>query len=336
MTKEEIKEKIDDYEQTVCAILGFMNLYRFDDKTKTFKVDVKLFQGRKLKIDGKEQEVTPDLGILEKNKTGVIGEVKKTLPQDQEYWLNKFEQLKKYDNELIGWDTDDKKVNNHDIVLLTHIKISRKVKDYYEKNIINTENEIKKSFSIIEFYRTEENNSYFSFRKEYGKLSNIKIDSELYSGISIPMKVYIDNYSCNKLYDDFPPLAYLMSLIWENIIQLKASDDYDNKFSRLRKRQKLDIDISIDDIIDKLHKGFSFYNLQNNEENQPIIPKRNWIIKACDKFVDIKEATWKDSNKKELIFKYQKYDNILEHFIEKCIDENPNNEQENLFPEIIN
>lgn len=330
MSKEKIREEIDNYEQTVYAILGFMNLYRYDDTTKAFKESIKLFQGRKLKIEGTEQDITPDLGILDETNTGVIGEVKKTLPKDQDLWVKSFEQLKKYDNELIGWDTDDKKVKNHDIVLLTHNRLSRIVKDYYINNVINSENKINKLFSIVEFYRTEEAKSYFSFRKEYGDLSNSKINSELYSGLSIPMSVYLSNYSSNKLYDDCPPLPYLITLIWENVIQIKASDS--EKYPRLRKKQKLNIEVSIEEIIDIIHKGFSFYNLQNNDVNQPRIPKRDWVLKACDKFVRINEAEWKNSERKELIFKYQKYDDIMEHFIELCLDEAVDEEQGELFP----
>jgi hypothetical protein len=308
-----------------------MNFYRYDELSNSFRNDVKVFQGRKLKIDGTEREVTPDIGILEPSNNGVIGEVKRSFPKDKELWKTTFEQLKKYDNELIGWPNENGKVKLHDVVLLTNNRFSRVVKDYYENEISKTELIIKKLFAIIEFYRTDEAKPFIAFRKEYGKLGNELIDNELYLGKQVPMDVFISIYSKNKLYDAKPPLPYLLNLIWENVVQLKASED--PNFQRLRKNQKLDVNVEVNEIIDILYKGFSFYEFhQHNTLGQPRIPKKEWIVEACEIFVKKEEAKWKDSTKQEMDFFFKKYDDVLEHFIELCLDENTDEEQIELFP----
>lgn len=98
--KEEFLNKINDYEQTIHAIVGFMNFYRYDDVNKMMKDEVIVFQGRKLEpspeksinSEGNQiQYLTPDIGILLPSKTGIIGEVKKSFPANQEHWMQAFE-----------------------------------------------------------------------------------------------------------------------------------------------------------------------------------------------------------------------------------------------------
>lgn len=36
----EFRDRIDDYEQTIHALIGFMNFYRYDDQEKRFRDDV--------------------------------------------------------------------------------------------------------------------------------------------------------------------------------------------------------------------------------------------------------------------------------------------------------
>jgi len=107
-----IKNKIDNYEQTIIAIIGFMNFYRFDSD----KVPPKLFQGRKLspKEESESEFLTPDIGILQSDNYGILGEVKHCFPKEQDYWIKAFEQIMKYDHDLVGWPNSDGKASNFD------------------------------------------------------------------------------------------------------------------------------------------------------------------------------------------------------------------------------
>ncbi len=100
--EQELKDEIDNYSDSLFAIIGFMNFYRFDDTTRRMRDDVRLFQGRRLtpsaakttNAKGETVEyVTPDLGILLPLDKGVLGEVKKSFPRDSTHWLDAFEQL---------------------------------------------------------------------------------------------------------------------------------------------------------------------------------------------------------------------------------------------------
>jgi hypothetical protein len=309
-----LKNKIDNYEQTIIAIIGFMNFYRYDSDKKP----VKLFQGRKL-TPSKESEsefLTPDIGILQPDNNGILGEVKHCFPKEQEYWIKAFEQLLKYDDDLIGWPNDSEKVNSHDLVLLTHQSRSRAVSKYYQEKVKSVEISFSKPFCLIEYSRTSGNQEFFFFRIEEGSLSDKKIDSILQVGVSVPMRVFLQYYAALKFYDDKPELPYLMHLIWVYVVLVKASEN--EKFKSLTKSQKLDIELSVDEIVDVLRKGYSFQLINSgNADRQPLIPKKDWVKEACNKFVEWGEAKWNDDQNSLITIRFhKKYKDTLNHFIE--------------------
>lgn len=332
-----IRNEINDYEQTIHAIVGFMNFFRYDMEKKEMRRDVIVFQGRRFNPspgksfnqDGESIDyVTPDIGILLPLKGGVIGEVKKSFPSDQKHWLKIFEQLMRYDDDLTGWPTDDETVASHDIVLILHQSRGARVREFYETQK-GTKIDFKRSFSIVEFNRSDEVKSFYFFRKFSGKLSEEKVDRRLRYGVEVPMEVFIKIYSTIKIYDDEPPLPYLLHLIWANVVLIKAAEL--KHFEKLRKNQKMDVNLEVETIIDELHIGFSFRGLNEIESNrQPRIPKREWVLRACNKLVELDEAKWVEQRKNITIF-FRPYDDVLSHFIKCCAGDIREDIQRKLF-----
>lgn len=323
--QEEFHNKIDDYEQTIHAIVGFMNFYCYDGVSKKKKEDVIIFQGRRLEpspekainYNGEKiSYVTPDIGVFLPSKNGTLAEVKKSFPIEQKYWMKTFKQLIAYDDDLTGWPSDDEKVNTHDIVLILHQTRAMAVRRFYEKNK-DSEIKFSRPFIIVQFNRADERKPYYFFQKTLGTLTEKSIDGRLDDGVSVPMEVFVKTYSTIKIYDSQPPIPYLIELIWINVVLPSASDD--PKFERLRKNQKIDVVLKIDNIVEELHQGFSFRSLYgDNSERQPKIPKKEWIVNACEQLVKSDEASWMDSTKTEVKVFFRKYADTLAHFIETC------------------
>ncbi len=331
--KKTIENSIDDYNNTIHAIVGFINFYRYDTEKKEYKEDIKVFQGRKLNIsDTPDKFLTPDIGILLPTNCGVIGEVKNNFPKDKSYWLKNFTQLMSYDNDLIGWTSVDEKIRTHDIVLLLHHSRSREVLNYFLNNKGKEINFIK-PFIIIEYTRSDQRQAYIFFRKEYGNLSDNNINELLEKGEQVPMWVFLKEYSTIKIYDSEPELAFMLHLIWTYVVSMKASDN--PRFKTLAKNQKIEVKIKIDEVMTELYEGYSFYRFhRENLERQPKIPKLEWIKRACEKFISLNEAKWDDNSKQSVTFYFKKYDDTLSYFIEKCSDDVQNKEQLELFSDI--
>ncbi len=322
--QEEFKNIIDDYVQTIHAIVGFMNFYRYDDIAKKMKDEVLVFQGRPLepspeKAVNRNGEkivcVTPDIGVFLPSKNGVLGEVKKSFSLNQQYWMDDFHQLMSYDDNLAGWPSKDGRVTSHDIVLILHQTRAPRVLRFYEEKACS-EIKFHRPFVIVQFNRADERKSYYFFHKILGSLTEKYVDEQLTDGVSVPMEVFIKTYSTIKFYDVEPPLPYLIELIWTNVVLRVASEAA--KFEKLRRNQKIDVMLGIDSIIEELHQGFSFRILHGNNERQPKIPKKEWVMRACEKLVELNEASWVDLTKKTINVFFRKYDDVLGHFIELC------------------
>ncbi len=325
---DKIFNKIDNYNQTIVAIVGFMNFYKYDSENEP----IVLFQGRRLKPsgDGDPEFVTPDIGILMSDSTGVLGEVKHTFPKNQELWVNAFDQLQKYDDDLSGWPNEEERVAIHDLVLLTHTSRSRTVGNYYREKKGNGDISFSRPFSIVEYNLISERKNFFFFRIEEGVLTDEHVNTKLQEGVPVPMSVLILNYAAVKLYDDKPEVPYLMFLIWNLVVLEKASEL--EQYRSLRKNQKLDLALSVDEIVETLRLGYSF-RLLNSEfaDMQPQVPKKVWVKEACQKFVEWNEATWNENDKSTLTFRaHKKYENTLKHFVDTYVGEG-NLDQPTLF-----
>jgi hypothetical protein len=322
MNNKPYDEQIDDYKDSIFAIIGFVNLFRYDDKTKKMRDDIKIFQGRRMKTSSTnrvnpDDEITPDFCVQDSENKGIVGEVKKSFPSDSDLWMDDFRQLMRYDDDLSNWLTNSGKINDHHIVLLTHSSRSRKLiryfRDHEGKDIIFTRN-----FAIIEFYRNEEIQSYLFFRKEFGDLLYFqKENNRLIDGVQVPLMKLMPEYGRIKLYDSKPPLPYLIYLLWENVIMLRASDS--EKFPNLRKNGKLPVTAKIDDITQELYENYSFKQLNaDNSSCQPKIPLKSWIKDAIEALVTFKLAEWKDKDSEECIFHFKKFGTTLQDFINLC------------------
>ena len=338
--QEEFRDKIDDYEQTIHAIIGFLNFYRYDAVSKKMKDNVLVFQGRRLEpssqkvmdLNGEKiSHVTPDIVAFLPSKSGVLGEVKKSFPMEKERWMKTFEQLMAYDDDLTGWPSDDGKVNSHDIVLILHQSRAVPVRKFYEEHK-NSVIKFTRPFIIIEFNRSPERRSFIFFRTVLGSLTENEVNGRLENGVQVPMEVFVKIYSTIKIYDSKPPLPYLIELIWANVV-LRCASEYP-KFEKLKKKQKIDVVLEIDSIVEELHQGFSFRMLHgDNNERQPKIPKKEWVLCACEQLVKLNEASWVDSTKKTIKVFFRKYDDVLDHFIELCSKEVEKTGQLKLFKE---
>jgi hypothetical protein len=341
-----IKDEIDNYNDTIFAIIGFMNLFRYDDIHKKMRDDVVTFQGWKLhpKTEHTEEHaevpdyITPDIGIALTGDIGIIGEVKSSFPMNQTHWMDDFVQLMKYDQELEGWPNKASIVKSHDIVLLLHFSRAVVVRKYYESK---KDGEIffTRPFCIIEFHRSSQSREFFSMRTQYGRISDSKINQRLEIGVEIPMHVFISTYSKYKLYDAKPPLPYLLEIIWTHIVTLEASKH--PKFPSLRKNQKIEIEFDVCKITELLYVQFTFAQLHLNTEHynkQPKFPKQSWIIESCNILVSAGDAEWVGEGKEKIRFKFCRRQDNLEYFMSiysnsSDIDEDS---QLNLFPEISN
>jgi hypothetical protein len=326
ITLQNIKNINDDYKNTIYAIVGFMNIYKYELKNDEF--EQAFFQGRKLdkliysekkelspqksvtkkpkaKTVKKDKQlptiiqVTPDIGILDTQESGIIGEVKQKFSQNESFWMENFKQLKKYDDDLTGWPVTSEKVKSHDIVLLVHESRSRSVKDFYLKH---KEGELKfiRPFVIIEYGRSDQGEQFFKFRIEEGTLSNKKVHDKIYKQVQLKMSLFVTIYSKIKIYDASPHISWMLYIIHLAMVDKATAMGI---FVKLSKKTKLPVSTSLNEITTLLQDTYSFKDIHaKNTHRQSNSPKKEWVYKAVEKLIAVGEANWIDASTGTLMY----------------------------------
>lgn len=315
-------DEIDNYEMSVLAVIGFLNFFRYDDRTKTMSSKSKIWQGRKMKTSARNTvspntDVTPDLVVQVDDKNGVVAEVKYSFPLDQALWMDDFNQLKAYDDDLSNWDTANKKIDNHEIVLLPEQSRAVAVKKFYEK-LSEKGPFLNKNFAIVEFNRADQGKAYLFFRLQHGDLkSSVELNARLQNGVKVPIEALFCSYAKCKIYDSKPPMPYLLHLIWEAVVVSKASGD--PKFSHLRRNGTIRVDVSVDEIKQELTQSYSFKPINSGNSLHSDISV-TWIKEAIEILVSAGLAEWKDASLTEATISFKKYDQAIEAFKEICAE----------------
>lgn len=314
----------NDYDDTIHAIIGFVNLYFLDDETHEPRPAVKRFQGRHLSPSPAGERagepsvqpyVSPDLGVIIKDNRGILGEVKKNFPKEAERAKREFTQLKGYDQNLAGWPVANQQIQSHELVLLVHLTTSSYAKEFYEEHLPQTGIVFERPFSIVEFGNITQVQEFFLLKTVLGEPTEIMKEKKLKYGIPVPIRVFLHEYARTKLYDAEPPIPYLAELIWVHVVAPVASEN--PKFEHLRKKQKLEVALKIKDIVERLDEGFSFRSWHSQyPDRQPQIPHIEWVRQVCRFLVESGEAEWiEGSEETQLVIFFQRYDDVKEHFI---------------------
>ena len=308
-----IEEKVDNYNQTLEALVGFSHILRWNDEKADFKPNSYSFIARRMNTSEvnriiPKNVVTPDLVIQLDENYGIVSEVKKSFPKDKELWIGNFNQLQKYDDELKGWKTSTEKIQNSDIILLTHYKIKVDVSDYIKKKISEKTLYFKRNFSAIAFHRTQEVNMYLNFEKFFGNLFDSVINERLRRIVGIPLKKIMP-LSNIKFYDDKPELSYILEILWNKIFSQYPKME---EFMESGGIKIISIEVNVDDLTQKLREQFSDYN--EGDPRQPEIPKTKWIKEAMEMLENLKYAKKSDKDDKEYTVRYRSITNTLQRF----------------------
>lgn len=298
---QKILEEIDNYEQSVNALLAMLHLYKFDNSTKRIDPTIKGWFGKTM-MPG---EITPDLVIQLSNMKGIIAELKKSFPKNdkdgKDLWAEEFEQLKSYDDDLTGWETTTQKIDEQDLVLLTSQKLCVPVCDYIQANNI-TFNRFSKNFSVWQFNQYPGIKQAIFLQKRHGSISDNKdiTDNKLRQGIALSMEYLTESgLSKVKFMDNKPHVVHLMSILWDFVFSSMPTEEDWRNARESRGGKIVEIPIKVDDIKKILNDNFTL----NGGENGVI--RNEWLKEALDNFVTLKLAI-KSRGEYDYIIKFRK------------------------------
>lgn len=324
-----IKIKVDDYLTTIHAILFISHSFKYDEKKRTLIDTVYFCPGRRMQTSEDNSVspniiVTPDVVIRANKEYGVVAEVKTGLDRDQQHWERTLEQIKKYDDTLIGWklNSEPEEINiNHDIIIMIPYFLKAKFKQYIEDKISNGELKTTRNFAAVSYTREDRQQQFFTLEKFLGNISDPSVDFDLSQILQMPMKRVIPNYDMSFC-DYDPPTPYTMSQIWSHISTYK-------KLGYVEKKKNEYISFTKEQILNDLR------NLNTsewpNDDKCPQIPKMEWITSALN---ELTEMNFLEFNKgtKEYSIAYSKYERVkkpLDSFYKKISEQHTEIKKDN-------
>ena len=262
----------NSYYHTVNIAVGMKNIFS-EEEPCVFKVSEP-----SMKTDS--NTVTPDMIFQCDNDTkGIVCEIKTSLPRSDELLLKDIkEQLEKYSKIEKGWKTESQKINEHSILLCVHRTDSKRLQrlllKWKEENSIN----INKKICISEWIPTNEfkpGSADLVLLSHRDGTTNCKyFDSKLEEDIKINLDDIATDYEERKFVKSIPPNLYIMTMLYQDIFPSFIDDQEEFK-------------ISIDDLMKTLIDYYTSWSGLAGEQSQI---RRNWIVKAMEKFCEIKLA----------------------------------------------
>jgi hypothetical protein len=300
---KQIRENADAYENTIQTIISFDSAVRWDDSQERYFENSFFLPGRKLlkNLTKPDDHVRPDIVIQLSNEYGIVSEVKITASSNRDF-ENAYKQIQNYDADLIGWKTNNEKIELHDITLLIDDLNKVLAKNYFEgKNF-------QRKFALIACARQYYVKQICKIEKYFGELSDGRIENKLSNIVAVPLEKeeIIKKISKIKFYDAKPPLEYTMNVLWMNIF---------NEIAEKEAREKV---ISVDcyQVTDMLRERYSFEQIDSRQPKRPMV---SWIREALDTFVKIDYASKDPTNRNKYLIRYvhKRKDDMLELFSRK-------------------
>ncbi|SRR6266436_705470 len=251
---KKLREEIDNYSETVWATVALSHECKWNESTKIVDNSVQVGLGRPMTRPDKK-EVTPDIVIQRRQDQGTVAEIKHTFPPSSEIERRNeiFEQLKNYDVDLLGWWTDSKRIENHDLVLLTHLSHATHAVDFLTRDLAGTQNgTFIRNLAIIGYYRSEQDQLYFTLKKEYGSLLDPKLSEKLRLSVPIAVRHLIMARQV-RFYDSPPPIPYTLRLLWEQVFP-----DLAQGIERDKKKGYTPIPVTVETLTQTLQKFFGY------------------------------------------------------------------------------
>lgn len=284
-SSQALKNEANDYNQSVLALLAFSALIVHDGAGRY--PDSHFGFGRRMTTStpdpvSQNSDITPDLVAQRSGLYGVIAEVKKSLPADEQRWISVAEQVRKYDDNLEGWWTDTGKIATWNSILLLYYKRSVKFVKWLKREIERNPDVFGPASAVVEFVYGPEAAEWMSFRLMYGEVAQPRLHDELEETTSVPLDKVLISFPNVDFYDAKPPVRYTASIMWSKVFPTMVYDQ-----ERDEKTKSFHIEVCPKDIANEMQLAFGSGSMATDGRSVTF-PRVAWVKEALDWFIQQK------------------------------------------------
>jgi hypothetical protein len=225
----------------------------------------------------------------------------------EEWWDRHVRQLQKYDDDLIGWWTDDERLgDDSNTILLVSLEKSVKFRKHVEEAIRDGVS-FKKPIAFVGFMQTGTPEESVLFQLDWGKINNRQLNDALEDRKLIPLERFVASLGPLKFYDSPPPVEYMMEVLWNQLFNdLKISVKMDER------TKTWPISISIPGITSDLQRLYGQVH-DPRDLREVSFPNIAWVREAIEHFEVLGLAKREDLDNYTILFKNLRGD-LLERF----------------------
>lgn len=276
------------YDQTVDVVSAWQSLlnYAYADELTFFD------RYPQLPVDAQDDPLTPDFTALFSPKYGIIGEVKRTLPNDQVAFEKELRQLIQYSNDMSFKASDDGArvvPEKHDIMLILFSQTSSfEIANRIQQTMTAKSKEFnfKSNLVLMEgFNQTADIVPKYVFRKIPPPLNNVFRDECLpeekrfevilgqqYKSFSVTPKQFLDYKVRGVFCNDQPPPLYMAVFLWTKLLFEMLDPSEIEMWRRGSLQQIVNLKVNVDDTLNRINEKYLTAECI----------RRKWISKSLD------------------------------------------------------
>lgn len=236
--------------------------------------------------------LTPDFTAYINNGYGIVGEIKRTFPNDQDHFRKELDQIEKYDSDLKLKTENDGRINpeNIDIYLLisgsSAPQIGSRINTLVESGKLSFDNNLV----LLRYnYNTTELKSRYEFQRvtelEMGfsdeslpddiSLSKSMGEDGHYETLPVKPDHFFEHKVKKPICNDEPPGHYLATILWNKIFPNYLNNDQFREWQEGSIQKIIDIEDTVTGYKNNLNKFIQDGNIQ-----------QSWVRKSLDFLCD--------------------------------------------------
>ena len=316
--RREYKAEYSQYERAVHTLLAFSFAVTWDPSSSRVRGGTAVYQGLKM-FDPAGRERTPDLVIRLDKNSGVVAELKKSLPKNKGLWAAIFEQIEGYCRPLSGWDKPAKEKVSHAVAALFPFDFKDDVAEFLEVRKASGKLAIDVTCGAFAFFLEARPKDFWTFELFWTEERTGRFPGSMKRITSVPFARLMLAYGGEvKFIDDKPPLLFLAQVIWDNIFSsIPSEEEY-----RANRGGVIEFPITPVELTKRLNLIYSFSSILHKYGKDPINPpqppqaiRKEWVVDVLNFLKKHKLAEETDPGKAYKILFKKLRPNTLDHLI---------------------
>lgn len=222
-------------------------------------------------LNSGEKTLTPDFTVFFDESYGLIGEIKRTFPDDRQAILSELQQIANYDDELAIKHAEDGYTvpDTCDIVIIIEGSSAPQIGTRLQR-IIAEENEYNFTSNPV-LIRYHFNQDALMSRYEFQRVTQLEFefqDDDLDAADSLSyvlgaegeyqtLSVYPKHFSSFKvrkpICNDAPPGQYLATFLWHKIFPEYLNEDQYEMWQATNGQKEITVEVSVDELTERVN-----------------------------------------------------------------------------------